>query len=283
MAVRKYTRAAAKRLRIARWRTTSAVRRSRVTGDAPVVVSLTSYGHRLSSVFATIESIAEGSIRPRRLVLWLAHDEIDRGLPRTLRALQRRGLEIIGCDDLRSHKKYFPYATESVKIPLPLVTADDDVLYPRTWLEALLESHRRRPRCTIGYRGEIITLDETGDVRPYREWIAADSTSPSFRLVLNGIGGVLYPIEVLEEARRYGTDFMQECPRADDLWLHRAALRAGFAPSQLTADQVHHPAIPGSQKTSLMSSNVEHGNDQQFVTTYSAADIEKIRADPAPG
>ncbi|MHC2186902.1 hypothetical protein ACVLV4_002569 [Rathayibacter agropyri] len=277
--VRKYSLAAAKRLRIAGWRATSTVRRGSVVGDAPVVVSLTSYGHRLSTVFATIESIAAGSVRPKRLVLWLAHDEIERGLPRTLRELSRRGLEIRGSEDLLSHKKYYPYTVEQPTIPFPLVTADDDVLYPRTWLEKLMVAHRERPRSTVGYRGEMIAFGEQGEVRPYREWRGAQSTEPSFRLVLNGIGGVLYPVPVLEEARAYGTAFMESCPRADDLWLHRAALRADFAPSQLAAAQVHHPNIPGSQKTSLMSTNVEHGNDEQFNAVYSAVDVEKIRAD----
>ncbi|PPI52153.1 hypothetical protein [Rathayibacter toxicus] len=280
MRLRKYTRAATKRLRIAGWRAVSPLRRGRLTGDAPVVVSLTSYGHRLSSVFATIESIGAGSVRPERLVLALAHDEIQRGLPATVRELARRGLEILPSEDLLSHKKYYPYAIEHSAIPRPLVTADDDVLYPRTWLEALMEAHRERPRSTVGYRGELIALDEAGQPRPYRQWCGAESTAPSYRLVLNGIGGVLYPIPVLEEARAYGTEFMQSCPKADDLWLHRASLRAGFAPSQLRAAQVHHPSVPGSQKTSLMSTNVVHGNDTQFAAVYSAADLAMIREDP---
>lgn len=281
MTPQKLIRAAQKRLRIAWWWATSGIRRHPLYGDAPVVVSLTSYGHRLATVFATIESIGAGSVRPRRLVLWLAHDEIARGLPRTVRALQRRGLEVKACDDYLSHKKYYPYAVEQEVIPFPLVTADDDVLYPRTWLSTLMEAHRESPRSTIGYRGEMIGFDENGAVLPYRQWQKADSPEPSFRLALNGIGGVLYPIPVLEEARRYGTAFMDLCPRADDLWLHRSALRTDFAPRQLTAAPVDHPAIPASQKTSLMSTNVSHGNDAQFAATYDADDIAKIRTDPA--
>lgn len=280
MLATKIRRAATKRVRIAWWWVGAGARRRSLIGDTPVVVSLTSYGHRLSTVFATIESIGAGEVRPQRLVLWLAQDEIDRGLPRTLRALQRRGLEIKGGEDFRSHKKYYPYAVESETIPLPLVTADDDVLYPRRWLKDLFDAHRRSPKSTIGYRGEIIGFAEDGTVLPYRLWQKASSAAPTYRLQLNGIGGVLYPVAVLEEARNYGTTFMQLCPRADDLWLHRSALRAGYAPRQLTEVPVDHPAIPASQKTSLMSTNVEHGNDEQFSRLYSPDDLAKILADP---
>ena len=275
----KLVRAATKRVRIAAWRLSARVRTRSLLGDTPVAVSLTSYGHRLSSVFATIESIGAGEARPQRLILWLTPDEIAAGLPRTLRELERRGLEIIACEDYRSHKKYYPYATENEEIALPLVTADDDVLYPRTWLSALYAEHLAHPLHTIGYRGEVIAFDDEGHVLPYQKWRAASSTTPTYRLVLNGIGGIIYPVPVLLEARRHGTAFMEECPRGDDLWLHRSALRAGFAPRQLFDAPVHHPAIPGSQKTSLMSSNIPGGNDEQFARTYRPEDVDAIRED----
>lgn len=279
---KKLIRAATKRLRIAFWWVGSPLFRAPLTGGMPVVVSLTSYRQRIPTLFAVLESIGAGECRPQRLVLWLAHDEVERGLPRTLRNLTRRGLEIKACDDYRSHKKYYPYATENVTIPLPLVTADDDVLYPRGWLNGLFEAHRKHPSSTVGYRGEIVGFDEGGAVLPYQEWGRAASAAPSFRLQLNGIGGVIYPIPVLEEARRYGTTFMKLAPRADDLWLHRSALRTDAVPRLVSADVVDFPAIPGSQRSSLMSTNIQAGNDEQFAALYSENDIMKIFDDAVP-
>ena len=277
MLVRKITTATAKRARIAAWWTSASVRRRSVLGDAPAVVSLTSYGHRIATVFATIESIAGGTLRPHRLILWLAHEDLDRRLPHTLRALQRRGLEIRGCDDLGAHKKYYPYAASAPRDDLPLVTADDDVLYPRRWLETLLLRSRQYPQSTIGYRGELLRFLPDGSVAPYRTWALATTSKPDHRLVLTGVGGVLYPPAVVAEAARYGIQFLDECPRGDDLWLHRATLRSGFVPRQVFDDAVHHAAVPGSQRTALMATNVPGGNDEQIRRTYRAADLERLR------
>ncbi|MEX5298612.1 hypothetical protein RCG67_07505 [Kocuria sp. CPCC 205292] len=40
-----------------------------VTDDAPVVVSLTSYGDRIRTVHWVVEAIGRGSVRPQRLIL----------------------------------------------------------------------------------------------------------------------------------------------------------------------------------------------------------------------
>ncbi|WP_150952503.1 hypothetical protein [Microbacterium testaceum] len=240
-------------------------------------MSLTSFGHRISTVFATIESIGAGSVRPQRLILWLSNGDLQEGVPRELRALCRRGLEIRGCEDFGAHKKYYPYATSLPVHELPLVTADDDVLYPRRWLEILLERHREYPDSTIGYRGEVMRFCDDGTVAPYRTWHLSTTAAPDLRLVLNGVGGVLYPSAVIEEARAYGTRFLEECPRGDDLWLHRATLRTGLFPRQVFDAPVHHPAVPGSQRSALMATNVPSGNDEQIRLTYRDADLDRMR------
>lgn len=274
---RKITTAVRKRLLIARWRATAPVRRRPVIGDAPAVVSLTSYGHRLSTVFATIESIAAGSVRPRRLILWVAHEDLAAGMTSVLCELQRRGLEIRVCEDLGAHKKYYPYAISLAVHELPLVTADDDVLYPLRWLETLLDRHVAFPENTIGYRGEIMRFLDDGSIAPYSTWQLSATAAPDIRLVLNGVGGVLYPPAVLEEARAYGTQFLTECPRGDDLWLHRSTLRSGLLPRQVFDAPVHHPAVPGSQRTALMATNVPGGNDEQIRRTYRESDLDMLR------
>ena len=117
-----------------------------------------------------------------------------------------------------------------------------------------------------------------GSVAPYRTWRLTHDDRPDARLVLNGVGGVLYPPAVLAEVRRCGTTFLTEAPRGDDLWLHRATIRAGLLPCQLRPDPVHHPAVPGSQKTALMTENVGTGNDVQVRSTYRPHDLDLIRA-----
>ncbi|GAA1761558.1 hypothetical protein GCM10009767_20720 [Kocuria aegyptia] len=95
-----------------------------VCGDAPVVVCLTSYGRRIRAVHLAVEAIARGSVRPQRLILWLADAEVVAHPPAPLARLVERGLEIRHAADWGPHKKYYPYACSQADHELPLVTAE---------------------------------------------------------------------------------------------------------------------------------------------------------------
>lgn len=196
--------------------------RKPITGEVPVDVSLTSFGPRLRrSVWKTLETIGRGSVRPRRVILWL--DETQR--PANLRRLERRGLEIRLCADYGPHKKYFPYVTTQ-SLDVPLVTADDDVFYPRNWLAELVAA--QQPGTVVCHRARIRTDG------PYASWPMCDTTEASDRVFATGVGGVLYPPSLLPVLRDRGTDFLQICPRADDFWLHYAAVAAGLSVRQVS-------------------------------------------------
>ena len=100
----------------------------KVTGDCPVSVSLTTYSKRLQTVHTTIQSIVQGKVRPKRLILWLDGDPHKQVIPLPLQRLAKRGLEIIYVKNFGPHKKYFPYVCAYSDEDVPLVAADDDVI-----------------------------------------------------------------------------------------------------------------------------------------------------------
>ena len=114
-----------------------------VRSTAPVVahggpvVSITTYGTRLNTVYLVLESIASGSVLPSRLILWVNDLEVFSAPPPPLQRLVRRGLEIRLTEDYGPHKKYYPYLASAASFDRPLVTADDDVFYSRWWLTDL--------------------------------------------------------------------------------------------------------------------------------------------------
>lgn len=61
------------RLRITLLYLTIRNRFSRATalGDVPVILTLTSYGMRVTRLWITLESIARGNARPQRFIVWL--------------------------------------------------------------------------------------------------------------------------------------------------------------------------------------------------------------------
>ena len=112
---------------------------STVVSPAGPVVSMTSYGNRIRTVYLTIESIGQGDVLPSRLILWLDdRSQFDHLLPSLIR-LKHRGLEVKFCPNYGPHKKYYPYVESHGSFNVPLVTADDDVLYPKDWLKCLLD------------------------------------------------------------------------------------------------------------------------------------------------
>jgi hypothetical protein len=253
-----------------------------VVGSSAVVVSLTSYGRRIRTVHLAIESIARGTIRPQRLILWLDDAQAVSHPPAGLRRLQQRGLEIAHTEDVRSHKKYYPYVQTTPKHLLPLVTADDDVLYPRSWLEELWTAWNVAPDCVWCVRGRVAQIDPAGRFRPYADWPLARVTRPAHSIVPTGTSGVLYPPSVLDALRRAGDAFRALAPDTDDLWLHHVALVAGVRAGQVTSHARHFPVLPFGQGHGLFRSNVSEGNDAVLDRLYTASDRGSLAVE-SPG
>ena len=70
-----------------------------------LIVSLTSYPRRFPILKFTIRSLLNQTVRPDRVILWLAEDDVTY-LPSAVRRLA--GLEVRTCPDLRSFKKLIP-------------------------------------------------------------------------------------------------------------------------------------------------------------------------------
>lgn len=249
-----------------------------VDPDGRADVSITSYGGRLASVHLTIESIGRGSVRPRRLTLYLDDEACVRRPPPALAQQVARGLRIAAVPDLGPHKKQQPAIQEGVPV-LPLVTADDDVVYPRHWLRWLLEVHREHPQDIVAHRARRMQLDGT-TILPYATWRLVRDDRADLRNVATGVGGVLLPVPALEALRAAGDGYLTAgCGRADDLWIHLTALRAGIPTRQARPTPLEPVAIPGLPAGSLSDENVAGGaNDRAVATAYGPEDRRLLAA-----
>ena len=277
------------RLDMARLRRANRSSSRRVTSPEGPVVSIATYGRRVATAYLAIESIARGSLLPARLLLWLDNPVEFENLPIELQRLQRRGLEVKLSDrNYGPHKKYYPYVKSRrvenlAGVDGPLVTADDDIIYPRDWLRDLDDAHRQAPNLVQCYRARVLQMSDAG-LAPYATWPLCRSAEPSSRTFAIGVSGVIYPSPLLDLLEAAGTAFEQVCPRADDLWLHVNALRNGFRVRQLSEDPVHFPILPGTQQDGLQQQNLHNdGNDAQARQTYTTADLELLRAAPPLG
>jgi len=254
--------------------------RKQATEPGGPVVSMTTYGRRSEKTYYAIESIARGRVRPSRLILWIDDDALLKNLPPTMRRLQKRGLEVKRSKNYGPHEKYYPYVESQETFDTPLVTADDDVLYPKYWLGKLVEAHRLYGSAINCFFAHVIAVDENG-FRRYKDNKLCESTLPSFLHLAAGVAGVIYPPSFLTVLRHAGTAFEFCCPKGDDLWLHAQALRAGYKVRQILPclPYFRFHSVPGTQKIALCHENVDFGdgNERQIRATYNQDDIRILQ------
>mgnify|MGYP006885778633 CR=1 FL=1 len=241
--------------------------------DGDTVISLTTHGTRLKSAAAAIASLLVGNVH-LPVHLWLDPVDFHARWPEALRGLADRGLQVHeSSGGLGPHTKY--YGTFQRYPDRNVITVDDDVLYPRTFAQKLIDD----PSDTTitAYRAHRVVLDEEG-IAPYRRWKPVKSPGPSVLNFATGVDGVRYPREMVQFVAQRGTEFLDLAPRADDVWLNHCALRAGF-PVQLVAERsANFPLVPGSQRVRLSRVNLSGGNDAQIAATYTEEDVAKLRA-----
>ena len=233
--------------------------------DNEIIVSLTSYGTRINTVHLTILSLLNQSIMPSKLILWLSKDEFTlTELPKKLLCLQSYGLEIAFCDDIRSYKKLIP---TMLRYPnRVLVTFDDDIIYPINQFERLILAHQKFPKAIICNRAHKLSKDKCGKILPYNQWdFDNDELLPCVELMPIGIGGVLYPINSLDQEVLNQQAFMELCPHADDIWFKVMARKNNTLTKVVDQPMayINYLQIPNSQENSLWGSN-KNKNDQQL-------------------
>ena len=233
-----------------------------ISEDGPVIVSLTTYPGRIDQVWKTISSLLNQTLKPKRVILWLAKEQFPDGqLPDSIQRLTRRGLEIRYCEDLKSHKKYFDAMK---RFPQEIiVTADDDILYPENHLEKLWKAHLKFPQEVICQWSHRITFDEKGEFLPYNDWPDNGREVPSLATLAVGCSGILYPPgAVVNEA--FDQEKLQKYAlAADDLWLKCMELLAGIKAVNCNETILVYYNVLSTRKSGLWVSNTGQKNNDK--------------------
>ena len=155
----------------------------------PIIVSLTTHSIRVAQVARTaIWSIIQNTYKNIHIVLTLYKDDL-KLIPQDLQLMIDNGIVelIVANKDLGPHLKYF-YAMQKYR-ENPVVTIDDDVIYPETMIEEMVNAYKKY-NCIIGRRCfPILNLN-------YHDWMRkglAQFKEPTHKNFATGIGGILYP------------------------------------------------------------------------------------------
>jgi hypothetical protein len=224
-----------------------------------VIISLTTYSPRLRSVYYTIESIALGYSRPNQVILWLCGDDLN-DLPRSLKRLQSRGLKIRECEDSKSYKKLVPVASLGKELDgvSYVMTADDDLIYPRNWLDILplyVSSENRKQ--IFSQRARQVTF-KNGGLDDYANWpvITRDNHIADAGIFPTGGAGSCYPVDFLRELSKLGDEFKDLAPEQDDIWFWAVSKHSKFGLTLINNPEMEKLVYsPGTQRVSLWDKN----------------------------
>lgn len=228
---------------------------------APLIVSLTSHPRRFASLHRTLACLLGQTVKPDRVVLWLGSGAAAR-LPRQVRALAARGLEVRESEDLGPHTKLLPALAAFPDAYL--VNADDDVYYPADWLETLVGAHDPAAPAILCYRAQRLRLAPGGAVAPFSDWQhdVQDKAArrPSVDLLPTGVGGTLYPPASLHPDVLDIGLMRKLSPANDDFWFWWQARRAGTRHRKV-GGRFRYLDWPGSQGVALHPHNLAGGYD----------------------
>lgn len=232
--------------------------------NSEIIVSLTSYPARIDTVWLTISSLLNQTLKPKKVILWLAKEQFpNENLPKRLLKLKERGLEIVWCEDLKPHKKYY-YAMEQYPDYF-IVTADDDILYPENHLEQLWRGYEKYPDSIICHWSHRISFKEEGSFLSYNLWIDNDEDFPSFLNLAVGCNGILYPPNAMPKEAFNKEKIKELVLNTDDLWLKCMSILNDIKVINCNKISLIYFNVLKVQKTGLWRQNTREENRNDKV------------------
>lgn len=223
--------------------------------ETKLIVSLTSFPDRIKTVHITINTLLNQTVKPDKLILWLADSQFpnkENDLPDELLKLKGLGLEIRWCEDLKSYKKLIPALKEFPEDII--VTADDDLYYQRDWLESLYSAYLENQNYIYTRRACGIKLEN--NILSITPHYANSNYKPTLLNQLLGGAGTLYPPHSLNEDV-FNTDLIKTLiPTHDDIYFWIMAVLNGTRIRLIKNKDVSIYNVEGSQTTALCKQHI---------------------------
>jgi len=230
--------------------------------EESIVVSLTTYGKRLDTVYLAIKSIMYQTCKADKIVLFLADEDSNKKIKHE-DELVEAGLTIIrNVQNLGPHKKYYQ-AMMNFKDSI-IITIDDDALYDDKLIEELYKHHLKFPNAIVCRWGT--RMKKRGEsIEEYNLWQdRVKVNEPQIDVCAVGVGGCLYPCGGYRKKFLDAEGIVKCCIGADDLWLKIIEMINGIKTISIGFHSIH--LIRGSQDIALSLVNcIEKRNDKYIL------------------
>lgn len=192
-----------------------------------LILTCTTTPERLDVFYYGVQSLLSQSRSPDLLLVNLDRETFgDQGTVAVPDWLRREEITVNLVEDLGSFTKLLPALSVAGERDL-IVTADDDVLYGRDWLERLVQAREEHDDSIICARARRMRRNFFGNWTNYSAWPLAQRPSKGLYILPLGVGGVLYTKQLLEMDFVTDRSFLAICPTTDDLWFRAASMLKG--------------------------------------------------------
>jgi hypothetical protein len=177
------------------------------------------------------------------------------------------GVDVVRCQDDGPATKLLP--TLKLERSSVLIVVDDDVIYPRRFIETLLSAHRRRPEAALGFRG--VQLVEGVRFPDLTHVFATGIDAPKPVDILFGTWGYLLPPNALGEAVHDFSGAPAQVRWVDDVWISGHLARAGVPRLVVSADELPLET-PVSLRSALTTGVNKSGDNDEIALKAFAGD-----------
>ncbi len=164
---------------------------NKIKRGTQIVVSLSSDEDNFDNLEYTLYSLFNQKVSPDKVVLWLSNEYELSELPYSITKYVKGGLDIRFVEYKGSYTKII-YSLKEFKDSI-IVTADDNIYYPKNWLLKLYHSYISHPE-DIHAHNVLRVLYENKELGSYKKWKKFVNTDKAdFLNFPIPSGGVLYP------------------------------------------------------------------------------------------
>lgn len=243
-----------------------------------IYVGLTSIRGRERALMRTLLTLLQqnrvSSVKQIKLYLFISHDSylLDAGFqykPWFVSAYERTNLwgqikfKTIFTENIGPYRKLIPLAriaqSDNSESDPMLITADDDTLYPRNWIQRLVDAQLKF-NCVVAFRGRQIWVDK-GIISPYKDWIKSGKVlgRPSLMTLPTGKDGICYRMSHLHAGAYEQNTALEYAGHADDLWFKIHTLLTGTSSVLLHSElSMQFPEL--TKKGHIVNSSTKQGD-----------------------
>lgn len=196
-----------------------------VTREVPIIVSLTSYEEHFRGLELTLYSLLNQTVQPDRIILWLSDEYELSELPYSITRYIKNGLEIRFVEDKFVYNKIiYPLKEYGNSIN---VVADDDIVYPKNWLEKLYHSYIANPENIHLHRALGVNIKDS-QLASIKEWeFGVNLETAEYSNFINTEAGVLFPPNCFSKEIFREDIYKKFSSTSPEAWLWFMALVSG--------------------------------------------------------